>query len=823
MFRLDPASPTVRALLLAMAYLATGWLGLRIPSVGAHITLVWLPTGVATAALFIWGWRCWPGVYAGAFLVNLAIGSSWQLAAAIAVGNTLAPLLAAYGLGYAGFRRQFEHRRDVWLFFSIVTASMLLSATCGTLALYAAGLLPRAALAEAWITWWMGDAVGALLAAPLALTATREHMMRLLDSGREWLVWNLISVAVCWLAFIHDFGQSGYQQALAFLTLPIMAWGALRFDVIGASIASLGFSMFAASGTALGHGSFVVADIHVSLFMLWSYMAVTVLTTQLITALQTERLAAEKRLRASEEKLRNLFDLSPLGIALTDMQGRYLEFNEAFRKICGYPAEELKTLDYWALTPRKYEAEEAQQLRTLQQSGRYGPYQKEYRQKDGSLVPLVLNGVQVTGSGGEQYIWSIVEDITERQRQEQELKAALSAAESANLAKSRFLATMSHEIRTPLNGILGMAQLLLMHQTTEAERTEYTRTILHSGQSLLAILNDILDLSRIEAGRMELMLAPFEPLQLASETAAIFSGLARTKSLQIEARWHGDATQRYLGDPIRLRQMLSNLLSNAIKFTASGFVHVDVSEVERDENSAILEFSVSDSGIGVAPDKQALLFQAFSQVDASNTRQYGGTGLGLSIVRGLAQEMGGNVGMESEAGQGSRFWFRVRLQLEQRRRDRRTSARDAAEQTLDSTVCRVLVVDDSEINRKVVSAMLDRLGLQVDIAGDGKAAVEAACGSTRPDLILMDVYTPVMDGLEATQIIRRWEQAHAQRPCVIIACSASTFAEDIERCQFAGMNDFLAKPIQIDQLRQMLEKWIDIIGCHPAPVKSGIN
>ena len=255
----------------------------------------------------------------------------------------------------------------------------------------------------------------------------------------------------------------------------------------------------------------------------------------------------------------------------------------------------------------------------MQQNGRYGPYEKEYRRKDGSLVPLVLNGVRVTGSGGEQYIWSIVEDITERQRQQQELKAALSAAESANQAKSRFLATMSHEIRTPLNGILGMAQLLLMHQTTEAERTEYTRTILHSGQSLLAILNDILDLSKVEAGRMELMLVPLEPQQLVSETVAIFSGLARAKGLQIEACWHGDAAQRYRGDPIRLRQMLSNLCSNAIKFTTSGFVHVDVREVQRDGRSAMLEFSVSDSGIGIPADKQALLFQPFSQLAACRT------------------------------------------------------------------------------------------------------------------------------------------------------------------------------------------------------------
>ena len=807
----DQASPLARNVLMALAYIATGWLGLRIPSIGAHITLVWLPSGVALAALVLWGTRGWPGVYLGAFLVNLAIGSAWQLAAAIAVGNTLAPLLAAYLLQHTGFNRHFERREDVWRFICVVIVSMLVSASGGVLSLWATGVLPSAAIFSAWITWWMGDTVGALLAAPLALAISRIQFVSLMRTSKEWLVWCVFAILVSWLAFIHDFSQSGYPQALAFLTLPLLAWGALRFGVLGAVFASFFFSIFAACGTALGHGSFAVPDTHVSLFMLWIYMAVTVLTALLITALQAEKSAAEKRLRESEEKLRNLFDLSPLGIALTDLQGNYIEFNEAFRKICGYPAEELKALDYWQLTPRKYEAEEARQLESLQKNGRYGPYEKEYRQKDGTLVPLVLNGVLVSGRGSSSYIWSIVEDITERKRHEQALRNAIDAAETANLAKSQFLATMSHEIRTPLNGILGMAQLMLMSDLDEQARTDYTRTILHSGQSLLTILNDILDFSKVEAGRMTLIQAPFSPAELVRESAAIFAGVARSKGLQIEAYWHGEAAACYQGDPIRLRQMVSNLLSNALKFTAKGFVRLEVSEIERQGDLALLEFAVVDSGIGIAPEKQALLFQPFSQVDGSSTRQYGGTGLGLSIVRGLAEEMGGTAGVESALGSGARFWFRVRLRCENAAAEHRHSARDtSASLQADGTSvasCRVLIVDDAVINQKVVGAMLARLGIDAQIVEDGKAAVDVACADARPDLILMDIQTPVMDGLEATQQIRNWEKSHAVAPCVIIAFTASAFDEDQQRCMDAGMDDFLAKPVQMEELKQMLEKW----------------
>ncbi|MCX7056338.1 MAG: PAS domain S-box protein [Proteobacteria bacterium] len=407
-------------------------------------------------------------------------------------------------------------------------------------------------------------------------------------------------------------------------------------------------------------------------------------------------------------------------------------------------------------------------------------------------------------------------DITDRKRIEEDLRVAKDAAEAASIAKSQFLATMSHEIRTPMNGILGMAHMLLSPTLAVADRLKYARTALDSGVALLTLLDDILDLAKIEAGKLTFGSAIFTMDHLLSEVVSIFAASAREKGLELRANWVGPTAAYYLGDEQRLRQMLSNYVSNGIKFTERGIVSIEVREVSRDADQAQIEFAVSDTGIGVDRDAQARLFSEFSQGDASITRRFGGSGLGLSIVKLLAELLGGAVGMESTPGVASRFWFRVALQVAVQ-----TDAGVAQHVPEDAPAShsgewpqflgRVLVVEDDEINRMVIEALLGRFGVAPCVAQDGEQGVSEVLRGTGMNLILMDIHMPVMDGYEATARIRRWEVETSASRCPIVGLTADAFAEVRQRCLDAGMDGYLVKPIaSLNVLEGVLRKYLPL-------------
>jgi diguanylate cyclase (GGDEF)-like protein/PAS domain S-box-containing protein len=421
MFKLEQRHFLGKLLLIALVYVICAQIGFSIPYAGSNISLFWLPAGIAVAVLLRWGWVYWPGIFLGALSGDLWAGVPLVVAAGFAMGSTLAPLLVAGALRRAGFHAEFNRQKDIPLFCLAAAAGMSVSALNGATLSWLNGQIVFDAFFNAFLAWWMGDFIGVLLAAPLLLTLSRKGLFAVRQHYIEFVLWGMLTALLGWGALHADSG--GVLLPLALLSLPMAVWAALRFEVTGAAFAVMIFSLIAAWLAAGKSTPFSQLTLHQGLFLLWIYILTLVLSELAITTLLAGRGQAEADLRRNEEKLRSLYELAPLGIALTDMAGRYIEFNEAFRRICGYSADELKLLDYWALTPKEYALQEAGQLESLAQTGRYGPYEKTYRQKSGRLIPIQLNGMLVTGPDGAKHIWSIVEDITERNqaRRNQEL------------------------------------------------------------------------------------------------------------------------------------------------------------------------------------------------------------------------------------------------------------------------------------------------------------------------------------------------------------------------------------------------------------------
>jgi signal transduction histidine kinase len=381
------------------------------------------------------------------------------------------------------------------------------------------------------------------------------------------------------------------------------------------------------------------------------------------------------------------------------------------------------------------------------------------------------------------------------QLQAEELELARLQAEQASLAKSQFLAMVSHEIRTPMNGILGTTELLLDTPLAERQR-RFAETAHKSATALLALIDDVLDLTRIEARKLSLDSAPFSLRTLVADTVDLMVAAARDKPLQIESRIASSVPDDLVGDALRLRQVLVNLLHNAIKFTERGSVGVDVEALDVEADAVRLRFAVCDTGAGIAETQLGHVFDRFTQADLSSTRRHGGTGLGLAIVKELVDLMGGEVGVQSRVGEGSVFWFVVAL--------RKGIARPAASPAGPRAPARVLVVEDDPVNQMVVQEMLKTLGCSVDVVADG-AAAEQAVRRRRYDLIFMDCYMPSIDGFEATRRIRAGETG-ARTP--IVALTAGALAGDRERCFACGMDDYLTKPVNLAHLESALQRWI---------------
>jgi PAS domain S-box-containing protein len=507
----------------------------------------------------------------------------------------------------------------------------------------------------------------------------------------------------------------------------------------------------------------------------------------------TQRKQAEAEAHEIEARFRAAFDESATGMTLALPSGRFIQVNRAQCEITGYSAAELLQMTFQQIThPPDLDKDVALANRLL--AGEIESYrlEKRYIHKTGREVWVDLTVSLVrTPAGAPLYFIAQVHDITARKIAEQELVRAKEAAEAASQAKSAFLANMSHEIRTPLTSIFGYAGLLERDDLTADQRQKFSQTIRRNGEHLLDVLSDILDLSKIEAGRMTMRAASIEIRPFLQDVATMLRERAQDKGLALNCALPDDLPASIVTEPTRLRQILINLLGNAIKFTHAGSVGLNASV-----DGEMLKLDVTDTGIGMTPQQQAIVFEPFAQADVSHSRQYGGVGLGLAISERLAGLLGGRIELQSESGAGSTFSLLIPIRLP----ESATTTPSPAADTDPLPPAHILVAEDNLDTQRLLEFVLSKMGMTVQIVGNGALAVDACRTTHVPfDLMIMDLQMPVMDGYAAIQELRRSGFAGP-----IIALTADVMSDVREKCQQIGCQEFLVKPLNVAELRRAM-------------------
>jgi PAS domain S-box-containing protein len=537
-------------------------------------------------------------------------------------------------------------------------------------------------------------------------------------------------------------------------------------------------------------------------------LAITVSVSRGLRRQATLNASQAEQLRVSERDHRLLFEGNPQPmIAYDQVTLEIVAVSNAAIANYGYSREEFLAMKIQDVHPPEDVPGLMRHFESMRQRNRRGfttGWLTRHQYKDGTIVDIEVSSDDVV-LRGRRLRMALCQDVTVRNRATAELAIARDEAIEASNMKSAFLANVSHEIRTPMNGVLGMNELLLETGLDDEQRA-YATQVASSGEHMLAIINDILDISKIETGQLELDLTDVNLHDAFEQACAIGAINARAKDIGFALEIDDDVPRDVRADGGRLRQIVLNLVANAVKFTSDGEVTVSVSCRGRSDRSVQLRIEVKDDGIGIDPQRLEHMFEPFTQADVSTTRKYGGTGLGLSIARELTDLMGGTIGAVSDIGRGSTFWVELELELAAETGGEVSETvlpERPADVSEDSPI--VLVVDDTPVNQIVAARALQRCGCRSDVVGDGHEAL-LALARNRYDAVLMDCQMPEMDGYAATTELRQREAGGRRTP--VIAMTASAMKGDFERCMAHGMDDFVSKPLRHNVLDEVLRRWI---------------
>ena len=807
--------------ILACLYVIFAKVGLTLAVTHKSVTLIWPPTGLAIAALLIYGRNLWPGILIGAFATNLMLGSSSHVAFSIAIGNSLEAMLAYLWLHKVGFSKNFSSIKQVcqYLIFAVMI-STIISSVVGTFSLWNLAGLPSEKAFKVFIDWWLGDALGAMVIGPLLLVCHEKSPLSLFKD-KTFLGLNVSLVVVSWLSFSGFFSSHLTIYLLLFFPIPILIALSFLYEergaVLGLIIVTVSsvLSIFFATGELNGDAT------HFKLVFLFSFLTSSGVIAFLCAAgvhqhkehdLVVSSIVESTAVYTGEDFLKNL--VKNLSQVLNTKYAFVGEINKDFRSaktISVYGGGEyIDNFDY-----------------LLEGTPCYDVVQVQFCSHPRNVQNLYPDDKLLVDMGAESYIGSLlfnskgipigilaVLDIDEildentaktilqifagragaeleRKNTDALLIESKNEAESSNKAKGEFLAVMSHELRTPLNVILGMNASLL-ELVDEEEKVKMLKIQERAAHGLMDLLTDVLDVSKIERGVLLIENDDFDSKTFFESVIDILDPSG--ERAQLFFNYTDELPRNLISDSKKLRQVLINLIGNALKFTPDGRVDVNVHFEKLNDTSGHLKVAVIDNGIGIPEERIEEILKPFTQVDSSHSRTYGGTGLGLSIVKSLIELLKGELEVESEVGKGSCFRFAIKVGFHER--DLKKKVIQASDHLVSQVPhLKILLAEDSEDNIELMKIYLKNLDCELDIVVNGQEAIEKF-KLKKYDLILMDVQMPVLDGISATQSIRFIENEESKEKVVIFALTANAMESDIRKSMEVGFDKHIAKPVQ---------------------------